>query len=173
MRVTRRTVDTLIFEDPARNHVWFGLLFAGIGLVVLLIAWTRSGEWVLWVVGAAFALAGLKVALFARTTTHRFERHRKLITIESNGWWDSDRRELPYSAISDIVIDEIQRKGPRYQVAYLSAQGERILWLDDHSKSRDIVQEHMDIAREFLGFAKPPATGTVPFKAGVSPVRRM
>ena len=173
MRVTRRTVDTLLFEDPARNHVWFGLVIAGIGAAVLLIAWTRSGEWVLWVVGAAFALAGLKVALFARTTTHRFERHRKLVTVESKGLWGADRRELPFSAISDIVIDEIQRKGPRYQLAYLTAQGERILWLEDHSKSSDIVQEHILIAREFLGFAKPPAAGRAPFKAGESPVRRM
>jgi hypothetical protein len=124
------------------------------------MGWAKGSNWLFMTVGAVFTLTGLKIALFARRTTHRFERGNRLVTIDSGGLWGTHRRELRLDHIAEVVLDEIRRKGPRYQIFYVTTQGERIAWTDDHTQSLDDKVECIQAAREFLGLPNtPPAAG--------------
>jgi len=145
MRVTQRTPDMLVVEEDA-------------GAVSGIIGWTNE-EWVLVVVGAVFALLGIKIFLFSRTRTHRFERWRGTLAIDSKGLWGSKRRELPLDRIADVVLEEIRgRGGPSYYIYYVTTEGERIAWSDFYGGSKQNTLECFQAAREFLGIADATAS---------------
>jgi hypothetical protein len=101
-----------------------------------------------------FALFGLKIFLFNRTRTHRFECWRGMLAIDSKGLLRSDRRELPLDRIVDVVIEEIRgRGGPSYYIYYVTAEGERIEWSEFYDGSKENTFECFNAAREFLGLA--------------------
>ncbi|MEO6162631.1 MAG: hypothetical protein ABIP88_00700, partial [Candidatus Binatia bacterium] len=64
----------------------------GLGGFAAIAGWTNE-KWLFVIVGAIFALFGLKILLFGRTRTPRFERWRGMLAIDSKGLLRSDRRE--------------------------------------------------------------------------------
>jgi hypothetical protein len=89
-------------------------------------------------------MAGLYIVLFAPPTTHRFERSRGLLRIDSKRLWQSERRELPLDHIADVVLNEKRVRGGeaglRYWVEYVITQGERIPW-SGFTSSKDDKRE--------------------------------
>ena len=157
MRVTQRTPDTLVVEEGAGTAIFFGSICLGVGAISVIIGWTNE-KWLFVIVGTVFALFGLKIFLFNRTRTHRFERWRGMLAIDSKGLLRSDRRELPLDRIADVVIEEIRgRGGPSYYIYYVTAEGERIKWSDFYDGSKENALECFQAAREFLGIANAPA----------------
>jgi hypothetical protein len=96
MRVTQRTPDTLVVEEAPGTAILNGSICLGIGAILVIIGviigWTNE-NWMFVIAGAVFALCGLKIFLFNRTRTHRFQRWRGMIAIDSKGLWQSERRE--------------------------------------------------------------------------------
>jgi|OpeIllAssembly_1097287.scaffolds.fasta_scaffold72841_1 hypothetical protein len=156
MRVIQRTADTLVVEDSP--DILLGAILAALGSIGILVAWTKGPSWLFVLVCAVFLLIGLKFLLFARTTTHRFDRWRGLITIDSKGLWQSKRREreLPFDSIADVVLEKKQVRGGaaglRYWVEYVTTNGERIAW-SDFTSSKDDKVECIQVVRAFLGIA--------------------
>jgi hypothetical protein len=155
MRVTQRTPDVLVIEEGAGTKIIIGSLCFGVGALFVLIGWSQAG-WFFVIVGGFFALFGLKMLLFNRTRTHRFERWRGILGIESKGPWGSERRELPLDSIADIILEEIRNRGTSYYVYYVTRQAERIIWADSYDGSKENTLECFNAAREFLGFANSP-----------------
>lgn len=168
MRVTHRTPDILVIEDGP--DVRLGWVCAAFGAAGLLVASSQS-SWIFGLVGSAFMLFGLKVALFARTTTHRFEHGRERVMIETTKRRHSgSRRELPLGSISDVVLRQKQVRGGeaglRYWVEYVTTGGESIAW-SGFTGSKDDKVECVIAVREFLGIgpAIPVTATTVPIAA--------
>jgi hypothetical protein len=160
MRVTHRTPETLVVED--RPDLLAGLLFIGLGSFAVLVGWSQGPSWLFVIVGTVFILVGLRFFILARTRTHRFERQRGLMTMESKGLWQSERREreLRLDSIADVVLEKKQVKGGdagiRYWVEYVTTEGERIPW-NAFTSSKDDKLECIRAVREFLGIVDAPA----------------
>jgi len=158
MRVTQRTPDVLVIEEGAGTAIYFGSICLGVGAICVIIGWTNE-KWLFVIVGTVFALFGLKIFLFNRTRTHRFERWRGMLAIDSKGLWGSKRRELPLDRIADVVLEEIRgRGGPSYYIHYVTTEGERIAWSDFYGGSKQNTLECFQAAREFLGIADATAS---------------
>lgn len=157
MRITKRSPDTLVIEEAAGTQVVLSLFFLFVGAFVALLGWSKD-ETALVIFGPIFGLIGLYFLLFGRTRTHRFERWRGMLVMESRGWWGSRMRELPLDAIADIDIEEIPhaRSAPSYYVYYVTKQGERIRWADSYDGSKENTLECFHAGREFLGIAHHP-----------------
>ena len=156
MRVTQRTPDTLVVEEGAGTAIFFGSFCLGVGAIAVIIGWTNE-KWLFVIVGTVFALFGLKIFLFNRTRTHRFERWRGMLTIDSKGLLRSDRRELPLDSIADVVLEELRgRGGPSFYIHYVTADGERIAW-SRYYEGKANTLECFHAAREFLGIADATA----------------
>lgn len=159
MRVTQRTPDTLVVEDGIGTRIFLGSMCAGLGGFAVIAGWTKGPSWFMVMIGAFFVLTGLKILLFHRTRTHRFERWRGMLTIDSKALWGSARRELPLDSIADVVIEEIRgRSGRSYYIYYVTAEGERIKWSDFYDGSKENTLESFQAAREFLGIADATAS---------------
>lgn len=157
MRVTQRAPDVLVIEEGAVTTIVLGTVSTAIGVVFPLIGW-RGGQWVFIVVGMAFGLFGLKSLWFGRVRTHRFERARAQVTIDSQGLLKSERRELPFQRIADIVLEEVRGRGrPSYYVHYVTTRGERVPWADSFDGSKHNTLACFEAAREFVGLATASA----------------
>ena len=157
MRVTQRAEDMLVIDEGAGTAIFFTSICLGVGAIAVIIGWTNE-KWLFVIVGTVFALFGLKIFLFNRTRTHRFERWRGMLAIDSKGLFRLDRRELPLDHIADVVIEEIRGRGaPSYYIYYVTAEGERIKWSDFYDGSKENTLECFQAAREFLGMANAPA----------------
>jgi hypothetical protein len=155
--MTERTPDVLVVEQDAGETVWFSLIVAAAGAIGCIVGWMK-GEWLLLFVSATFFLVCLKIALFAPTTTHKFDRGQGLVTIHSRNLWRAGRRELPFGRITDVVLDQMRvpHSGLRYRILYITADGERIAWTDFRQLKDDQV-ECLEAAREFLGMRQAQA----------------
>jgi hypothetical protein len=91
MRVTQRTLETLVVEDGPDLLV--GLVCLGLGSSAILIGWSQGPSWLFVIAGTALCIVGLKTFLLARAMTYRFERQSGLMTIASKALWQSERRE--------------------------------------------------------------------------------
>ena len=157
MHVTQRTPDTLVVEEGAGTAIFFTSICLGVGAIAVMIGWTIE-KWLFVIVGAIFALFGLKNFLFGQTRMHRFERWRGMLTIDSKGLFRSHRRELPLDSIADVVLEELRgRGGPSYYIHYVTATGERIKW-SDYYEGKANTLECFHAAREFLGIADATAS---------------
>ena len=158
MRVTERTPDNLVIEEGASTKVIIGSMMVAFGAAGVLIGWTK-GEIVFLIVGPFFFLYGLKLLLFNRTKTHRFERWRGMLAIDSKGLLGSGRRELPLDSIADIVVEQVRGHTPSYYIYYVTKQGERIIWANTYDGSKANTLECFNAGREFLGFTPASVDG--------------
>lgn len=169
MRVTRRTSDELVIEEGAGTNLLIGLCFLTFGVAGISIGWVRDHIG-FFVIATIFLLFGLKFLLLNRTKTHRFERSRGVVTVESQGRLGGVRRELPFDSIEDIVLEEIRKGGtaPSYYVYYVTKQGERLRWADSYDGSKEDTLDCFHAGRELVmaaaahcaSAASPPAPGT-------------
>jgi hypothetical protein len=158
MRVTERTPDTLVVEEDTSTKIMIGSFCAGLGGFAVIVGWTKD-QTLFVIIGTVFVLFGLKTLLFSRTRTHRFERWRGMLAIDSKGLWGSKRRELPLDRIADVVVEEIRGRGrPGYYIYYVTTDGERIQWSDFYDGSKENTLACFHAAREFLGMATAPAS---------------
>jgi hypothetical protein len=157
MRVTQHTTDTLIIEEGLRTKIVGGLSFVVIGGLASFIGWIR-GPIELVYPGLIFVLAGLVYLLFGKTHTHRFERWRGMLAIDSRTVWGSRRRELPLASIANVEFEEVRspRSGPSYYIYYVTTQGERIPWAGTYDGSRRNTYRCYRTARQFLGMPDEP-----------------
>ena len=159
MRVTHRTPDTLVVEDGP--DLLAGLLCLGLGSFAVVVGWSQGPSWLFVIVGTVFILVGLRFFILARTRTHRFERQRGLMTIDSKGLWQSRRREreLRLDSIADVVLESKQVKGGdagiRYWVEYVTTEGQHIPW-SAFTTSKDDKLECIQAVRGFLGIVDAP-----------------
>jgi hypothetical protein len=151
--IVERTADTLVIEQRAAETVWFCLVFAACGVGIVTLGWFK-GQWLFLLVGFVFVIVPLAMAVRARTMFHRFDRRRALVTIEARGLGGTKRRELPFAAIRDLMLDEMRvpQSGMRYRILYVTTGGERIEWTD-FRQQKDDQDECLRAAREFLGLA--------------------
>lgn len=160
MRVTQRTPDTLICEEGSGTKIFLGLGCAGLGALAAIAGWTKGPSWLMVIIGVVFVFFGLKVLLFDRTRTHRFERRHGTVAIDAKGLFGTKRRELSLNSIADVVLEEVRaRGGPSYYLHYVTEEGERIKWSDFYEGSKANTLECFQAAREFLGIADAPAAG--------------
>ena len=152
MRVTQQTADELVIEEGAGSNLMIGMIFTGIGAVGIPIGWIQGQPLVL-LVASVLVIYGLKTLLLARTKTHRFDRQRRVIAIESKGRSGTARQELPFDAIADVVLEKVPRSHS-YYLYYVTKQGERIKWADSYDGSRENIVNCFNIAREWLGMEK-------------------
>jgi hypothetical protein len=159
MRVTQRMAETLVVENvPDRLMGWMCL---GLGLFGVLVAGAQRTNWLFGIVGTAFVLVGLWMLAVARTITHRFDRPRGLITMDSKSPWRAARREreLRLDRIADVVLQQKQVRGGeagiRYCVEYVTTQGEHIAW-SAYTSSKDDKIECVQAVREFLCITSLP-----------------
>ncbi len=161
MRVTQRMAETLVVEDAPDRL--FGWMLLGFGLFGVLVAGAQGANWLFGIVGTVFALFGLWKLVVARTITHRFDRGRGLMTMESTGPWRASRREreLRLDSIADVILEKKHVRGGeagvRYWVEYVTTQGEHIPW-SAFTSSKDDKIGCVQAVREFLGIAtrQPP-----------------
>ncbi len=134
-----------------------GMLFAAIGGFGTLIGWVKGPrEFLLF--GPAFVMAGAAFLLFGKTRTHRLERWRGMLAIDSRNILGLRSRELPLDSIADIVVEKVRsaRSAPSYYVYYVTRQGERIIWTGTYDGSKQNTLECMRAARRFLGMPEIP-----------------
>ena len=162
MRVTERTSDVLVMEESASSIYLFGAVFGGMGVLLLVAAWVTN-NWLFVLVGGIFTFFGLKILLFGRVRTHRFERSRLdpdrgRVAITSRGLWKTEQQELPFNRIADVVIETPSRRKRSHYLHYVTTQGERIGWGDYYEGSEEDVVECFRSAREFMGLpaVEPP-----------------
>lgn len=169
MRVTRRTADELVIEEGAGTNLMIGLCLLTFGVAGISIGWVK-GHIGFFVIATLVLLFGLKFLLLNRTKTHRFERSRGVVTVESQGRLGGVRRELPFDSIEDIVLEEIRKGGsaPSYYVSYVTKQGERLRWTDSYDGSKKDTMDCFHAGRELVMAAggahrasatSPPAAG--------------
>lgn len=151
MRVTRRTADELVIEEGAGTNLIIGLCFLAFGVAGISIGWVKGHIGFL-VIPTIFLLFGLKFLLLNRTKTHRFDRSRGIVTVESRGRLGGVRRELPFDSIEDIVLEEIRKAGsaPTYYVYYVTRQGERLRWADSYDGSKENTLNCFNAGRELV-----------------------
>ena len=153
MHITERTQDTLVIEEGTGTKIMIGSFCVVAGAISVIIGWTDE-KWLFVIVGTVFALFGLKLLLFNRTKTHRFERWRGMLAIDARGLLGSGRRELPLDSIADIVLEEVRGRGrPSYYIYYVTRSGERIIWAGTYDGSKGNTLECCNAGREFLGLA--------------------
>jgi hypothetical protein len=152
MRVTQQTAGELVIEEGAAANLLIGLVCTGIGAVGILIGLFR-GELVVVLITAVLLFYGLKTLLSARTKTHRFDRARRLVAIESKGRFGTTQRELPFDTIADVVLEKVPRSHS-YYVYYVTRQGERLRWADSYDGSPENTVNAFNVAREWLGMEK-------------------
>lgn len=151
MRVTRRTADELVIEEGDGTNLMLGIGFLVFGGAGILIGWAKGHIGFL-AIATVFLLLGLKFLLFNRTKTHRFDRSRGVVTVESRGRLGGVRRELPFDSIQDIVLEEIRKGGsaPSYYVYYVTRQGERLRWADSYDGSKEDTLDCFNAGRELV-----------------------
>lgn len=159
MRMTERTPDNLVIEEGAGTGIIIGLFGVVIGALGVLIGWINGTTEFLFL-APAFFLFGLSVLLFKKTKTHRFQRWRGMLVIDSKGLWGLERRQLPLDSIAEIVLEERKgRSAPSYYIYYVTKQGERIIWANSYDGSKDDTLACFHAGREFLGLSSVPAGG--------------
>lgn len=168
MRVTLRTADHLVVEEPADNVL--GLALAIGGAVAIVVGAAIASSMVALLAGIALVAAGLKIALFSESVAHRFDRRRATAEVEWKVRRAVSRRLLAFSEIAEIELEQISRTGnpggvrpgPRYRLVYVLTSGERVPWSRFHTSSREDKMACLDAAREFLklGAAAAARTGS-------------
>ena len=152
MHVSQRTDDILVIEESPSTNLLLGSAFCGFGVVGMLLVWKAGIPALL--IGVIFLGVGLKLLLFGRTTTHRFERWRAAVVIESRSRSGAARRELPFDQIAEIAVEKAP-KGHSYYVYYVTRDGERIRWSDTYDGSEERTRECANAARAWLGMPNP------------------
>ena len=153
--MSQHTGETLVIEEGAGTNLMIGLVAVVLGAAGTSIGWLR-GQIGFLVIAPIFVLFGLKILLFNRTKTHRFERWRGVVVIESKGRLGVVRRELPFDSIEDIVLEETRKAGsaPHYYVYYVTKHGERLRWAESYDGSRENTLDSFNAARECLGMRR-------------------
>lgn len=153
MRITQRT-PVLVIEEGAATGAILGSVLTLVGIAGLAIGWF-DGRTMFLVLSPVFLLYGLKMLLFGKTSTHRFDRGERAITVESANRFGASRRQLRFEEIADIAVEEIRdaRAAPSYYVYYVTTQGERVRWAETFDGSKDNTMECVDAARASLGLA--------------------
>lgn len=167
MRLTKKSPDNLVIDEGAATRVIVSVAFVVMGALGFLMGWIKGPPEFLFF-SPLFMLIGVYYLLFKKSNTHRFERWRGMVVIDSKGLLGSTQRELPLANIADIVLDERRRPGKvtLYRVYYVTTQGERILWADSHDGSDENTFECFRAAREFLGMPDvPPPIADAPKSA--------
>jgi hypothetical protein len=149
MRVAQRTGDTLVIEEGAGANAVLAAVFIGIGVVGISIGWMR-GQYLIVFVASIFLFYGLKIFLYSRTKTHRFDRARRVIVIESTGRSGTTRREVTFDDVADVVLEKA-RKSHAHYVYLVTRQGERLRMADSYDGSRENTVDCFNAAREWLG----------------------
>jgi len=85
MRVSQHTAETLVVEEGRGTQALLGSSLSAFGALGVWVGWTREGKVLFLIVGAIFLLYGLKALLLDRPKTHRFERWRGMLAIDSKG----------------------------------------------------------------------------------------
>lgn len=154
MLVTERSMGTLVVEEGKSSSLIVGGSSAGIGAVLNAIGVVK-GEYLMIAIGAVFLFYGVKALLFSRAHTHRFDRLRRKVVIEAQGLWKTERREIPFEDIADIVVEKAGRRNPpSLYIHYVMRGGERIPWAESYDGAKEETLECARAAREVLGL--PP-----------------
>ena len=146
MRVTR-TFDVLVIEEDANTSRLLGWALVAFGAAFTAVGW-RTAQPV--IVIAAMVLFGFGVhsVLFATVKTHRFDRHRRVIVVESKHRTGTAMRELPFDTIKDVIVE---RGRQSYYLYYVTTQGERIRLADSYDGDKEGTLASFHAAREYLG----------------------
>jgi hypothetical protein len=156
VQVIERTQEVLVVEQGPGTSIFIGAAFALIGMIFAVSSWFRGETGSLLLLGVGLAGLGVWFVLSAETTTHRFDRPQRRVSIVSKRRRGSKRRELPFDQIADIVLEVIRRRGRSYYVHYVTTSGERIVWTRAYDGSEDDTLECFRAAREFLGLPESP-----------------
>jgi hypothetical protein len=156
MRISQNS-PALVIEEGAETRQILGAALALFGIAGIAIGWFNAQTAFL-LISPLLLLYGLKMLLFGKTTTHRFDRSGRSIIIESANRFGTAQRTLRFDDIADVSVEEIRKAGsaPSYYVHYVTTSGERIRWADSFDGSKEKTLECAEAARQVLGL-KPAA----------------
>jgi hypothetical protein len=148
--VIDRSMGTLVVEEGKSSSLIVGGSSAGIGAVLIAIGVVR-GEYLMIAVGAVLLFYGVKALLFSRAHMHRFDRLRRKVVIEARGLLKTERREIAFADIADIVVEKAGRRNPpSLYIHYVMRGGERIPWAESYDGAKEETLECARAAREML-----------------------
>ena len=150
MVVTERSMGALVVEEGRSSSLIVGGSSTVIGAGSIAIGLVKDQY--LWLaVGAVFLFYGVYALIFSRAHTHRFDRLRRKVVIESRGLWKTERREVPFERIADVVVEKAGRKNPpSLYVYYVMRDGARIPWAESYDGAKEETLECAQAAREVL-----------------------
>lgn len=148
-------MGALVVEEGRSSSLIVGGSSTVIGMVLIAIGIAKDQY--LWLfVSAVFLYFGIQGLLFSRARTHRFDRLRRRVVIESRSLRKTETREIPFENIADVVVEKAGRKNPpSLYIYYVMRDGERIPWAESYDGAKEETLECASAAREVLGL--PPA----------------
>ena len=153
MLVTERSLGTLVVEEGRSSSLIVGGSSTVAGAVLIAIAVAKDQY--LWLaVAAVFLYFGVQALVFSRARTHRFDRLRRKVVIEARGLWKTERREIAFEDIGDIVVEKAGRRSPpSLYIHYVMRDGQRIPWAESYDGAKEETLECASAAREVLELA--------------------
>jgi hypothetical protein len=154
--LSERSMGTLVVEEGRSSSLIVGGSSTFVGTVLVAIGFVKDQY--LWLAFAAvFLYFGIEALLFSRAHTHRFDRLRRKVLIESKGLWKREVREIPFERIADVIVEKVGRKKPpSLYIYYVLHDGERVPWAESYDGAKEETLACANAAREVLEL--PPLT---------------
>ena len=151
MRVLRRSADELVIEDRGWLIRLSVLVFAGIGLLVLLVP--RSPGFMNYLMGSLSFLLGATIIILPRVTTIRFDRIAGTAALHRAGLvLPEERRTVALTAIQKVEVEgSTDSDGGRMFRISMDISGEDPMRFTTYSSSgKADKQDVADAVRDWL-----------------------
>jgi hypothetical protein len=148
VQVVRKTPDELVLEERLVGVRGFGAFFTVTGVFLILLNALRGGGSFFF--GLLFAAIGLAIVLLPRTTTINFDRPRRTVTLDRSGMvLGAVHREVALDKVRGVVVDahKDDEGGHTYRVQ-LQIEGEEVLpfteWWATGKTSKSEIKEQVE-----------------------------
>lgn len=159
MLVTERSMGALVVEEGRSSSLIVGGASTLVGVVLIAIGIAKA-QYLWLIVAAVFLYFGVQGLLFSRARMHRFDRLRRKVVIEARGLWKTERREIPFESIADVVVETAGRKNPpSLYIYYVMRDGERIAWAESYDGAKEETLACASAAREVLELPRLTSPG--------------
>ena len=140
--------QSLTVQDKPIFLWFFGLVFAGVGLMVMF-------QPEAWLFGGIFFLVGGLIVVYTPLTTATLERSSGLLTLRSQAIIRRTVKEIPLGEIVDVVLQSSRtsRGGRTYRVAFVLQDGSEVPLTGYYSSGSAGKQRQADALRSFLALS--------------------
>ncbi len=171
MNVVLQTPTQLVVHEGALKTVVLGVIFvaAGGGVITLRLAdpsaW-GAGEWLVYLVGAAFVAAGIATLAASADRRYVFDRAAGKARIVVQRLAHRTTDEYPLGDLKDVVLERsvggAQQSSPFFRLVFLTKSGGRVPWTPYSTGDEGALAACASAVRTFCGWSSPPAPAPAP-----------